>query len=119
MSARALAPVVAAVVLLGCRGEAPLPRSGDAERAIAAMERHGCGACHRIPGVPGARGVVGPSLAGFGRRPYIAGALRNDPANLERWIRDPQAIEPGTVMPTLGVTPAEARAIARHLTALP
>ncbi len=62
--------------------------------------------------------MVGPSLAGFGRRPYIAGTLQNDGANLVRWIRDPQAIEPGTVMPRLGVSETEARDIAAHLTAL-
>jgi hypothetical protein len=29
--------------------------------------------------------------------------------NLVRSVRDPQAVEPGTVMPRLGVTEAEAR----------
>ncbi|MGH7313733.1 MAG: c-type cytochrome [Candidatus Rokuibacteriota bacterium] len=120
MRASALALAIVTLIMLGCRGEQPPepPRIGDARRGVEAMERHGCGACHQIPGVRGARGVVGPSLAGFGRRPFIAGALRNDPANLVRWIRDPQAIEPGTVMPTLGVTEVEARDIAGHLTAL-
>jgi hypothetical protein len=34
------------------------------------------------------------------------------------WIRDPQAIEPGPIMPELGVTEAEAHDIASHLAAL-
>lgn len=32
-----------------------------------------------------------------------------------RWIRSPDEIRPGTVMPTLGVTEAEARDIAAYL----
>lgn len=103
----------------GCRRPdqpaAPRVLGGDATRGVAAIERLGCGACHRIPGVKGARGAVGPPLAGFASRPFIAGKLRNDAANLVRWIRDPQAIEPGTVMPRLGVTDADAVDIAAHL----
>jgi cytochrome c1 len=62
-------------------------------------------ACHVIPGVPGARGMVGPPLTMFARRAYIAGQLPNEPDNLLRWLQDPQAVEPGTAMPNLGVGP--------------
>jgi cytochrome c1 len=119
MRALAIAVAVIALIMPGCRGEQPPkpPQTGDARRGVEAMGRHGCGACHQIPGVRGSRGVVGPSLAGFGERRFIAGALRNDTANLVRWIRDPQAIKPGTVMPNLGVSEGEARDIASHLTA--
>ena len=48
-------------------------------------------------------------------RAYIAGELTNTPENVVRWIMDPQAIEPGTVMPDLGLTEAEARDVAAHL----
>jgi hypothetical protein len=68
-----------------------------------------------IPGVAGARGRVGPSLAGFASRPYIAGALPNRPLELVAWIRDPQAVHPATIMPRLGVSAADARDIAAHL----
>ena len=46
---------------------------------------------------------------------YIAGELPNSPENAIRWIRDPKRVEPGTVMPDLGVTTAEARDIAAYL----
>ncbi len=115
---RRAAVVLLAGLLLGCsddeRSRAPVP-DGDAARGIAAIRRHGCGGCHVIPGVAEARGRVGPSLAGFASRPYIAGALPNRPLDLIAWIRDPQAVHPGTIMPGLGVTPADARDIAAHL----
>jgi cytochrome c2 len=92
-----------------------LVAGGDAARGEAAFERYGCGACHEIPGVPEARGRVGPPLTGFGSRGYIAGELPNTPENLVAWVVHPQRVEPGTAMPELGVTPAEARSIAAYL----
>jgi cytochrome c len=59
--------------------------------------------------------MVGPPLTMFARRAYIAGQLSNEPNNLIRWIRDPQAVEPGTAMPNLGVAPAVARDMAAYL----
>jgi cytochrome c len=59
--------------------------------------------------------MVGPPLTMFARRAYIAGQLPNEPDNLIRWIRDPQAVEPGTAMPSLGVEPAVARDMAAYL----
>jgi len=79
---------------------------------------YGCGACHVIPGVTGATGMVGPPLDGWSRRVYIAGNLANTPENLVRWIRYPQAVEPGTAMPDLGVNEADARDIAAYLYSL-
>lgn len=110
---------VAAVALTGCGYEDTGPprtvHDGDAGRGRAAIERHGCGACHVIPGVRAARGIVGPSLTDFARRPYVAGTLVNNTFNLVAWIQDPPAIAPGTVMPRLGVSEAEARDIAAYL----
>jgi cytochrome c1 len=80
-----------------------------------AIERYGCGACHTIPGVPGARGMVGPPLATVGGRMLIAGMLTNTPQNLVRWIQGPQAVAPGNAMPNLGVSASDARDIAAYL----
>ncbi|MGE3912343.1 MAG: cytochrome c family protein [Chloroflexota bacterium] len=81
-------------------------------------EPYGCGACHVIPGVTGATGMVGPPLNGWSRRVYIAGNLPNRPEQLVRWLREPQAIEPGTAMPDLNVTEADARDMAAYLYSL-
>ncbi len=76
---------------------------------------YGCGACHTIPGVPGADAMAGPPLMRFYERTYIAGRLPNTWENLTRWISDPQGVEPGTAMPNLGVSEEEARHIAAFL----
>jgi cytochrome c2 len=88
---------------------------GSAQRGAQRITRFGCAACHRIPGVKNASGNVGPPLDRIADRTYIAGMLRNTPANLVRWIREPQAVVPGNAMPNMGVSEADARDIAAYL----
>jgi cytochrome c2 len=88
---------------------------GSARRGPERIAQYGCPACHTIPGVKDAQGNVGPPLTRIGERTYIAGMLRNTPANLVRWIREPQAVIPGNAMPNMGVTEADARDIAAYL----
>lgn len=106
-----------AALAAGCgAGTRPaLVPGGDPGRGRALVVRYGCGSCHEIGGVQGADGRVGPSLHDFAALRYIAGELPNSPANAIRWIRDPKRVEPGTVMPDLGVTTAQARDIAAYL----
>jgi cytochrome c len=88
---------------------------GDPQQGTQLIREYGCGMCHVIPGVQRAEGTVGPPLIGWADRIYIAGHLPNTPENLVQWIENPQAIEPGTAMPNLGVTEDEARDIAAYL----
>ena len=116
----AAAAVAAVTLLAGCRGGATelayIPATGgNPATGAAVIERYGCGSCHMIPGIKGARGLVGPPLLLFARRTYIAGELPNSEENLIRWIRDPQSVEPGTAMPTLGLREDEARNAAAYL----
>lgn len=106
--------------LAGCIGgtiaRAAKPRTGgNASRGARLIEQYRCGACHTIPGIRDAKGLVGPPLFFFSRRTYIAGEAPNTAANLERWIESPQSIEPNTAMPTLGIGPRQARDIAAYL----
>ncbi len=94
---------------------APAPRI---ERGRALLAQYQCGSCHAIPEVPAARGRTGPTLAAFGRRSYIAGEVPNRPEALARWIADPAALVPGTAMPAMGVSPADARDMAAYLLSL-
>lgn len=101
-----------------CHESGARPQSvpgGDAERGRELIALYGCGACHHVPGVAGAVGRVGPSFVAFSERTFIAGNLRNEPASVINWIRFPQAIAPGTVMPTLGVSQRHAADIAAYL----
>jgi len=107
-----------ALVLAACDGEPPAQlrvAGGDPERGRAVAMNHGCGACHVIPGVRGATSWAGPPLMEWARRGYLAGHLPNSPENLVAWLRDPQAIAPGSAMPNLGLTEAEARDAAAYL----
>lgn len=110
----AVLAVAAAAVLTAGTGR---PASQQ-ERGRALIDAHGCGACHVVPGVPGARGLVGPPLVHFRRRVLIAGHLPNTPANLQRWIMNSPALEPGTAMPDLDVTPGDAAAMTAYLYSL-
>jgi cytochrome c1 len=80
--------------------------------------RYGCGACHQIPGIKEANGLVAPPLIHFGKRGTIAGHFANTPDNLINWLDNPQAMLPGNDMPDLGVTRDEARNIAAYLESL-
>jgi cytochrome c1 len=88
---------------------------GEPKRGVAAIRQRGCGACHTIPGVPGARATVGPPLTRIAARVYLAGHLINTPENLMRWVQHPEQVDDKTAMPNTGVTDAEARDIAAYL----
>lgn len=79
------------------------------------LERYHCGTCHAIPGVAASQGRFAASLDGYGKRSYIAGRVANEPAALARWIVDPASIVQGTLMPSMGVAPADARDMAAYL----
>jgi len=76
-----------------------------------------CVGCHSIRGV--SAGVLGPDLTRFGARKTLAAAMfPNTADNLVAWLRDPPAVKPGAKMPNLGLTEAQARAVATYLLSL-
>lgn len=107
------------LVLAGCTGGATKQTytvaTGNADHGKALIQGYGCGACHTIPGVHNANGLVGPPLFFFSRRTMIAGELPNTPENLVRWVEHPRNVEPGTAMPDLGLTDDQANDIAAYL----
>lgn len=115
------APVVTCFLIAGC-GTGGAPGSavpgGSAQRGKLALQQRDCGVCHRIPGIRGARGDVGPSLHGYAQRVYVAGKFPHDAAHLVRWIRDAPALAPRTAMPAMGVSEQEARDMAAYLQGL-
>jgi cytochrome c1 len=123
LAAAALAAAGVAAGIAACnaseaREPSHLVPGGDANRGKEAIVAYGCGSCHNIPGIAGARGMVGPPLDHFGQRAYIAGEVPNTADFLIRWITVPQSIEPGTAMPNLGVSDGRARDIAAYLLSL-
>jgi cytochrome c2 len=95
--------------------DAAATTGGDPARGEAMFIQYGCGSCHAAKHVRMAGGSVGPSMDGIGLRAMIAGKLANNPDNLQRWIRDPQSVSPGTDMPDLHVGEKDARDISAFL----
>jgi cytochrome c len=93
--------------------DAPAPEPQADARTL--MRYYGCGDCHTIPGVPGARGRVGPTLEKFGERAIIAGAYPNTPDNLTLFIVAPPALRPDSAMPVTGISEPQARTVAAYL----
>jgi cytochrome c len=89
------------------------------DRGEAMIRQYGCGACHVVPGVRGAVGLVGPRLDRVREQIYVAGVLTQTPENLAFWIASPKQADPLTAMPDLGVPEADARDIAAYLYLLP
>jgi cytochrome c len=90
--------------------------SADAGRML--LREYGCASCHQIPGVAGPQGSVGPPLGTIADRRTLAGSLPHTPDNLRRWIQDPQEVEPGTLMPDVGVTDDDIDDIVAYLYSL-
>ncbi|MBV9624895.1 MAG: c-type cytochrome [Acidobacteria bacterium] len=88
---------------------------GNARAGRADIRKYGCYSCHTIPGVVGARGLVGPPLDGIANREYIAGELPNTASNLMLWIQHPHQVHPRTVMPEMNVSEQDSRDIAAYL----
>jgi cytochrome c len=117
----ALLAIVVPPLLGGCDLAESTPKEatfGNAARGAELIKQHGCGGCHIIPGIRLADGLVGPPLNHMGKRVYIAGLLRNTPANMIRWLRDPQGVVPCNAMPDMGLSEDQARDIAAYLSTL-
>jgi cytochrome c2 len=117
---RAVALLLPLLLLGACRGQEAQSNFaglvlGDAQAGAEALEAYGCGSCHTIPGIDNAEALVGPPLDQWSERHTIAGELANTPANLVNWIMNPQEIEPGTIMPDMGVSEEDARHMAAYL----
>ncbi|MBL0420774.1 c-type cytochrome [Ramlibacter sp. AW1] len=111
-----LALALCGAAMGGCGdGQRPRVEGGTADAGKLAIQRHGCVACHSVPGIAGVSANVGPPLGAMGQRGYLAGVIANTPENLVRWIRNPTGVDPRTAMPDLGISEREARDIAAYL----
>ncbi|MFB9047132.1 c-type cytochrome [Sphingobium indicum] len=87
----------------------------SAAHGLEAIKRTGCGACHLIPGLRWPQGRSGPSLEGFADQGLIAGRLPNRPDTLAAYVRDAPSVLPGTTMPAMPLSEADARDVAAYL----
>ncbi len=104
--------VLCLIMLAGCRQQ---PLSREAARGLDLVGLYGCGSCHVIPGVTGADGMAGPPLTAMARQAYVAGVAPNTREAVTEFIIDPQAVDPRSAMPNLGLSSEEAQHVAAYL----
>ena len=122
-----LVALIAAAIYVGyqmklskdMRARAIALTAGDPDLGRELARRYGCAGCHTNPGVPHAKGQVGPSLQGFAARVYVGGVTTNTPNSLIQWIENPRSLDPKTAMPITGISRKEARHVAAYLYTLP
>jgi cytochrome c oxidase subunit 2 len=77
-----------------------------------------CMNCHAISGTA-ATGRFGPDLTHLMSRGTLAsGAAENKPANLRLWIKNPDAIKPGSLMPAMKLSDTDLDAVTAYLETL-
>ena len=82
------------------------------------FETTACLNCHTVAGTA-ANGRFGPDLTHLMSRNTIAsGAAENTRDNLRRWIEDPDAIKPGSLMPAMKVADADLDALVAYMQSL-
>jgi cytochrome c oxidase subunit 2 len=78
-----------------------------------------CINCHAIRGVAGADMRVAPDLTHVGsRRQLASGMIDNTPANMRLWLKSPQHIKPGALMPDFSLTDEQLDQLATYLSTL-
>jgi cytochrome c oxidase subunit 2 len=93
------------------------------EAASVAEGRHvfestACVNCHTIAGT-NAKGRFGPDLTHLMSRATIAsGAAENTKENLRQWIKEPDAIKPGCLMPAMQMSEQDIDAVTAYLMTL-
>jgi cytochrome c oxidase subunit 2 len=91
------------------------------ESAIAGrriFETTACINCHTVRGTV-ANGRFGPDLTHLMSRATIAsGAAENSEENLRLWLKNPDAIKPGSLMPAMKASDAELDALTRYMASL-
>jgi cytochrome c oxidase subunit II len=82
------------------------------------FETTACINCHTVRGTV-ANGRFGPDLTHLMSRATIAsGAAENTPENLRLWLKDPEAIKPGSLMPAMKLADAELEALVQYMQSL-
>jgi cytochrome c oxidase subunit II len=82
------------------------------------FESTACVNCHTVSGTA-AQGRFGPDLTHLMSRDTLAsGAVQNNPENLRRWLRDPNVMKPGCLMPAMELADAQLNAVAAYLETL-
>jgi cytochrome c oxidase subunit 2 len=82
------------------------------------FESQACISCHVVRGTA-AQGKFGPDLTHLMSRDTLAsGASANTPADLKLWIKDPDYVKPGSLMPAMQLSDEQIDQVVAYLTTL-
>lgn len=94
------------------------PTGASALQGRALFQETSCMNCHAIKGTLASAGV-GPDLTHFASRKILgAGVAENTPANLRRWLKDPQLVKPGVKMPDYKFTDSQVTQLSDYIETL-
>src|SRR6204780_2583278 len=100
------------------RTQQQAPSSGASSQGQRVFEATACVNCHTVSGTP-ANGKFGPDLTHLRTRETIAsGATANNHEMLRLWIKNPDAIKPGSKKPAIGLSDADLDAVTAYLETL-
>ena len=104
--------------LHGQENPAAIPAVDSTQSGLKIFQAMTCVNCHSIRGVSMAANAA-PDLTHLANRRILgAGRLSNTETNLFRWLKNPQAIKSGCLMPNLKLTDAQAGALTSYLETL-
>ncbi len=90
-----------------------------AAKGLRLFQTSTCINCHAIRGVAGADAGVAPDLTHVASRKQLAaGLLENTPANMRLWLKNPQQIKPGALMPDFNLTDQQLDQLGEYLETL-
>jgi cytochrome c oxidase subunit 2 len=88
------------------------------EAARATFLSLSCVSCHNVSGTS-ASGTFGPDLSHVMSRTALgSGVIPNTPENLRAWVKDPQAIKRGNLMPNMQLNSRELDEVVAYLSSL-
>ena len=98
---------------------AQAPTNSAGAKGLELFRTMTCINCHAINGVAGANSRVAPDLTHVTSRQQLgAGILENTPANIRAWLKNPQHIKPGALMPDYYFTDEQLDQLAAYLSTL-
>jgi cytochrome c oxidase subunit 2 len=96
----------------------PAAEDASAMAGRRVFETTACINCHTVRGTA-ANGRFGPDLTHLMSRVTIAsGAAENTPGSLREWLKNPDAIKPGSLMPAMKLNDAELDALVGYMQSL-
>lgn len=103
----------------GQKQSAADPRDAKALRGKQVFQASSCAMCHAISGADFAGARHAPDLTHVAsRRTLASGTLGNTREEMAAWIRDPQALKPGTAMPATPLSNEDLDAVVTYLEGL-